>query len=120
MLQILGDLNKIYHKMLEELIYWISVFEDKEIIELKIKEKYPTITTKQINQLLSKSYTGWGRLSSKLLGEMPIDKVKNLTFLVFMDIEPKVLMEILVEEKYVLKEGIVRKIQDVNKNGIKI
>src|SRR5690625_6169198 len=35
MWQIFGDLNKIDHKMLEELIYWISVFEDKEIIELK-------------------------------------------------------------------------------------
>lgn len=101
-----GDLDHINPKMLEEIIYWISVFEEKDIIELKIKESYPAINQKQINQLINKNYTGWGRLSNKLLNEFPADKVNGLTIVEVMERNSRVFMEVLSEEKYNLEERI--------------
>ena len=120
MKQIFGEVTQDNYKMLEELIYWISVFEDKEIIELKIKEKYPNITHQQIKVLQAKNYAGWGRISEKLLGEMPIDPVKKLTYLEIMENEPKVFMEILHEEKYDLKNRIAIINQTSHKQKMKI
>ena len=120
MKQIFGKISQENYKMFEELIYWISVFEDKDIIELKVKEKYPHITNQQIKQLQAKSYAGWGRVSRKLLGEMPIDSVKKLTYLEIMENEPKVFMEILHEEKYDLKDRIAIMNQTSDKEKMKI
>src|SRR5699024_11251914 len=100
MKEIIGKISQENYKMFEELIYWISVFEDKDIIELKVKEKYPHITNQQIKQLQAKSYAGWGRVSRKLLGEMPIDSVKKLYYLEIMENELNVFMEILNAKKY--------------------
>ena len=63
---ILGSVeNK--RQMIEELVLWITIFEDKAILKQKIGEKYPNITEKQLNQIVKLNYSGWGRLSEKLL-----------------------------------------------------
>lgn len=54
-------------QMIEELVLWITIFEDKAILKQKIGEKYPNITEKQLNQIVKLNYSGWGRLSEKLL-----------------------------------------------------
>lgn len=56
-------------EMIEELVLWMTIFEDKAILKEKIQEKYPQISDKQLNQLLKLNYAGWGRLSEKILTE---------------------------------------------------
>lgn len=53
--------------MIEELVLWITIFEDKAILKEKVQEKYPNITENQLNQIVKLNYSGWGRLSEKLL-----------------------------------------------------
>lgn len=51
----------------EKIIEWVTIFEDKEILEKKIKNNYNKLSENQIQRILSKKYTGWGSLSKKLL-----------------------------------------------------
>ena len=51
----------------EEIIEWITIFNDKEILESKIRNKYPDLTENQVTKILRKKYSGWGELSRKLL-----------------------------------------------------
>src|SRR5699024_10193996 len=95
-------------KMLEHIIYWITVFEDKDIIRMKIKETYKHISDKQINKLIHLQFVGWGRLSHKLINELQIDVENNLNILDIMKKEPVVFMEVLGTEKYQLNERITR------------
>lgn len=61
------DINEHTMAMLEELVRWSTIFEDRSILEKLIEKKYPQITQEQRNFLKRKRYTGWGRLSRKLL-----------------------------------------------------
>lgn len=51
----------------DEIIEWITIFEDKEILENKVRRAYINLNDNQIEQILNKKYSGWGRLSKKLL-----------------------------------------------------
>ena len=54
--------------MIEELIYWITIFEDKSILKRKIEQKYSDkLSEEQINKIVKLKYAGWSRLSKKLL-----------------------------------------------------
>lgn len=56
---------------IEEIILWGTVFEDLGIRRRKIEEKYGTrLTTEQVKAIARKRYTGWGRLSKRLLVEV--------------------------------------------------
>lgn len=105
---IFGDLSQIDINMLEEIIYWITVFEDKEIIAFKIREKYPQITEEQINRLVHLNYSGWGRLSHRLLNEMPVEKGDKQTILDVMKNESLVFMEVLSVPRFNFKERIAK------------
>ena len=56
-------------KMVEEIIRWIVLFgDDKKILKSKIKKIYGTVLSdEQMKEILKLKYTGWGRLSEKLL-----------------------------------------------------
>lgn len=111
MQNIFGEINSINLKMIEKVIYYISVFEEKDILKLKIKEKYPRLTDNQVNTLCNLNYTGWGRLSKLLIDELPADRDNN-TILDVMKQKPLVFMEVLSQEKYNLKERISKMSQD--------
>ena len=51
----------------EQIIEWITIFEDKSILETKIRKDYPKLTENQVKLVISKSYKGWGSLSKKML-----------------------------------------------------
>lgn len=51
----------------EQIIEWITIFEDKDILEKKIKNSYAELNEIQIQKILKKKYTGWGNLSRRLL-----------------------------------------------------
>ena len=51
----------------EEIIKWITIFEDKDILEQKVRNNYPKLNEQQIKQIIAKKYSGWSNLSEKLL-----------------------------------------------------
>ena len=51
----------------EEIIEWITIFEDKDILEKKVRDNYSKLSENQIKKVLAKKYSGWGSLSKKLL-----------------------------------------------------
>ena len=53
---------------IEEIILWQTIFEDKQIVERKVRAKYgDRLTDEQIGMIARKRYKGWGRLSRRLL-----------------------------------------------------
>ncbi len=51
----------------EKIIELITIFDDKDILEDKIRKEYTALSNKQIKQIIDKKYSGWGNLSNKLL-----------------------------------------------------
>ena len=51
----------------EMIIEWITIFDDKDILEQKVRKNYPELSDSKIKVILNKKYKEWGRLSSKLL-----------------------------------------------------
>lgn len=106
-------------KMIEELIYWITIFEDKSILKRKIEQKYSEILNKeQIDKIVRLNYTGWSRLSERLLiglkskenNETIMDKLinTNMNF-----------MQIITSGKFGFKELLEEEMQNAigNKKG---
>ncbi len=51
----------------DEIIRWITIFEDKEILKRKIQEKYKDLTNIGFKKLMTRKYKGWSNLSKLLL-----------------------------------------------------
>lgn len=69
--QFVDDTTNI--QQLEELVEWLTVFEDKQILSEKLKHSNYTYTDKQIKQISNMRYRGWGRLSKKLLCNLKVE-----------------------------------------------
>ncbi|WP_334352689.1 type II CRISPR RNA-guided endonuclease Cas9 [Companilactobacillus sp. HBUAS56257] len=52
---------------LEQLVEWLTIFEDKQILKLKLNSNSFAYTPEQIKKISNMRYQGWGRLSKKLL-----------------------------------------------------
>ena len=62
------------YPMIEEIILWSTIFEDRDIFKDKLKRNYgDRLTDEQIKKIVRKRFAGWGRLSRKLLTEMKVD-----------------------------------------------
>lgn len=91
--RILGEIDESNYEQCEKLIYWITIFEDKKMLKHKIEKEYGEkslcsdnlkLNENQIRELVKKRYTGWARLSKRLLtglkandGETIIEKLEN-------------------------------------------
>lgn len=51
----------------ENIIEWITIFEDKDILKNKIIKEFPNLDETIVNKIIKKKYKGWGNLSKKLL-----------------------------------------------------
>ena len=51
----------------DQIIEWITIFDDKDILENKVRNNYKDLSDKKIKNILTKKYSGWGNLSKKLL-----------------------------------------------------
>lgn len=74
------ELSDVDAAMVEDLILWNTVFEDRAILKRKIKATYgERLSADQVTKICRKRYTGWGRLSRKFLAEMksPTDNGKK-------------------------------------------
>lgn len=66
--RILGHIDEQNEKMIEDIIYWLTVFEDKDIVKRKINRQYADkLSDEQLKKILKLKFKGWGRYSAKLL-----------------------------------------------------
>jgi CRISPR-associated endonuclease Csn1 len=78
----LNDLD--LQEAFEEIIKWQTIFEDNKILLKTIKKAYADILSEEkIKKLAKKHYTGWGRLSKKLISGIR-DKDSSKTILDFL------------------------------------
>lgn len=76
------------YPMIEEIILWSTLFEDRSIFKDKLKSTYgDRLAPEQIGKIVRKRFTGWGRLSEKMLTGLKAET----------DNGPKSIMEILRE-----------------------
>ncbi len=97
-------------EMVEQLITWITIFEDKKILKRKIEQKYGTLgqdifDKEQIKQICKLRYTGWSKLSRDLLEGLKADYNGHRVSIIgiLRDPEgarPQNLMEILADERF--------------------
>lgn len=67
-------LDRADYPMIEEIVLWCSLFEDKDIVKKKISVKYSDrFDASQIKQIIKKPYTGWGRLSGEFLKDLKVE-----------------------------------------------
>ena len=60
--------------MIEDIILWNTIFEDRDILKDKIKRTFgDRLSDEQIKKIVKKRFTGWGRLSKKLLCDIKVD-----------------------------------------------
>lgn len=75
----------------EKIIELITIFEDKNILKVKLNREYPDLNEEKVNKLLKTKYTGWSSLSRELLtGVLYFDKETNTS---------KSIMDLMIETK---------------------
>lgn len=98
---IFRDGEKPARTVLERLILDITLFgEDRKMLERVLREDAPELTKDQLRQLTKLRYSGWGRLSAKLLAGLPaVDKETGAvqTVIEAMRAEGLNLMELLTD-----------------------
>lgn len=77
--KIFGKIDSSNEAMIEEIIYWLTVFEEKSIVKRKIADNYgDRITEKELKQILELRFTGWGRFSREFLNGIKGNKGETI------------------------------------------
>lgn len=93
----------------EQIIEWITIFEDKDILETKVRRIYPELSDIKVKQILSKKYKGWSNLSKKLLTDILYKDEEtntNKSILDLMEETEENFMQILNNKKYKFQDKI--------------
>lgn len=93
----------------EEIIEWITIFEDKDILEKKVRDNYSELSEDQIKKILVKKYSGWGSLSKKLLTTKYYKDKETELYKSILDLmyeTDKNFMQIINDDKYNFQEMI--------------
>ena len=100
---------------IEEVIKWITLFEDKKILAKKLRNKYSNMfSEEQIGKILRLNYSGWGRLSRKLLdGITACVQGNELTVIETMRRYKYNFMQIVQSDQYEFKK-VIDKILSAN------
>lgn len=105
--RILGKVDDSNIDECENIIYWVTIFEEKKILKRKLENTYKDLTEQQIKQILKLKYTGWSRLSKMLLmglksndGESIMEKLERTKYN---------FMQIINNKDY----GFAKKIEDL-------
>lgn len=99
----------------EEIIEWITIFEDKDILEKKVRDNYSKLSENQIKKVLVKKYSGWGSLSKKLLKTKYYKDKETELYKSILDLMYETennFMQIINDDKYNFQEMI----QEFNNN----
>lgn len=65
-------MNNENREMVEKIIEWITIFEDKKILRKKIEKEYPILKkdTRKLDKIINLRYKGWASLSKELINEI--------------------------------------------------
>ncbi|MGL5383600.1 MAG: type II CRISPR RNA-guided endonuclease Cas9, partial [Culicoidibacterales bacterium] len=98
--------------VIEQLIEWLTVFEDKKIIKRKIMAVYPELE-ESVAKITRLRYSGWSNLSHKLLAELTttIEGQKQTIMDVLWETN-KNFMQIINDETYDFKAQIDGQLTD--------
>lgn len=124
----LADFKKIFgvvddsnREMIENIILWITLFEDKSISIKKIQQIYGNeISPEQIKQIKKLKYKGWSRLSRRLLtGITYIDPhQEKQTIMNFLHATNLNLMQIINDKTYgfdkIIEKAAIEKLSNTN------
>lgn len=99
---------------LEELVVWLTVFEDHHILQLKLQNSPYNYTDEQIRRLSNMRYQGWGRLSHKLLSDLRGQTDESILSLLWTTNQN--FMQILHSDKYNFEELIEKANENNNVN----
>ncbi len=95
------DVDENTAPMIEQLILWSTVFENRGILREKIRRSYPQLNDKQVNCVCRKRYSGWGRLSRMLLdGITGSDMAENATVIDMMRQTNDNFMRVINEKRF--------------------
>lgn len=65
------ELPESYYPMVEDIILWNTLFEDRSILRVEIERAYgDKLNEEQIKTICKKRFVGWGRLSKRLLTDL--------------------------------------------------
>lgn len=105
--KIFGDINDENYLIIESVINDITIFNEKNILKKRLKNNY-NLTNSQIKSILKLNYTGWSRLSYKLLKEIKVDNRygSSVTILEVMKETNLNLMQIISDNKLGYKKII--------------
>lgn len=113
------------YEMVETLITWVTVFEDKAILKRKVSQTYGPVekggngalTNDQVKRVCKLRYTGWSNLSREFLEELRADC--NGRRVCIMDVlrdsgkmTPMNLMEILADDRFGFRKLLDEKNQE--------
>ena len=94
-------------KAIEEVIKWITLFEDKKILAKKLQKYSNIFNENQLRTILKLNYSGWGRLSHKLLdGITAHTPYGELTVIETMRSSKDNFMQIIQSDRYEFKKII--------------
>lgn len=94
-------------KAIEEVIKWITLFEDKKILAKKLQKYSDIFDDNQLRAILKLNYSGWGRLSHKLLdGITAHTPYGELTVIETMHSSKDNFMQIIQSDRYEFKKII--------------
>ncbi len=94
----------------EQIISWITIFEDKDIVKKKVEANYHLNDIK-ISYLLKKKYKGWSNLSKKLLTTAYYQNPTTMTkqsILEIMETTEENFMQVLYNQKYKFQDMIAQ------------
>lgn len=92
---------------IEEIIKWITLFEDKKILAKKLQKYSDIFDDNQLRAILKLNYSGWGRLSHKLLdGITAHTPYGELTVIETMRSSKDNFMQIIQSDRYEFKKII--------------
>ena len=102
---------------IEEVIKWITLFEDKKILAKKLLKYSNIFNESQLRTILKLNYSGWGRLSCKLLdGITAHTPYGELTVIETMCSSKDNFMQIIQSDQYEFKK-IIDDILSVNQRA---
>lgn len=72
---IYGQINQSNIEDIEKIIYYISVFEDKKILKLKLDNEFK-LSEENKSKILTFKYKGWGKISKYVLNTLSVKEGK--------------------------------------------
>ncbi len=109
------DTSSDGYQMAEKLIKWVTIFEDEDILQEKIRREYSSkLSEDQISKIAKLNYSGWSSLSQKLLTEIkshPKDSEFGKSIIELMRTEPDNFMQLISSEKFGIKARLTAELE---------